>query len=128
LLVVHVSAVILVIEDDADIRESLQQVLELEGYSVRTASNGREGLEALHADGRPALILLDLMMPVMNGWEFLEAQRGAGELSSVPVVIVSAAHDLTRATSAVATIKKPVDLDVLLEVIARYTHTAQAHV
>src|SRR5690606_28206772 len=87
---------ILVVEDDADIREVLREVLEVEGFTVRTADNGKVGLEALEEIGRPCLILLDLMMPVMNGLEFLAALRARSAPRSPPVVIVSAYSDIAR--------------------------------
>jgi CheY-like chemotaxis protein len=123
-----VSAGILIIEDDADIRESLQQVLELEGYTVYTAGNGKEGLALLQRIERPSLILLDLMMPIMNGWEFLEAQRADAQVADVPVVIVSAANDVSKISRAAEIVKKPVDLDQLLDLIARYAHDGQGRV
>src|SRR5262245_22552685 len=81
---------ILVVEDDADTRESLRAVLEVARYDVRTASNGREALEVLARIEAPGLILLDLMMPVMSGFEFLAARREDAALERIPVVIVSA--------------------------------------
>ena len=70
-------APILIVEDDADVRDTMVQVLESEGFSVRATRDGREALDALRAGLRPRLILLDLMMPVMNGWQFRE-QMAAG--------------------------------------------------
>lgn len=81
---------ILVVEDDSDIRETLQQVLELEGYRVATAANGHEGLAALETGERPSLILLDLMMPVMSGAEMLDHLRTDERLADIPVVVVTA--------------------------------------
>jgi CheY-like chemotaxis protein len=111
---------VLVVEDDKDIRETLQQVLELEGYRVTTATNGKEGLESLKGIDRPCVILLDLMMPVMNGWEFLEAHRTDTTLATIPVVVVSAAGDKAKSAPAAGFIKKPVDLESLLNVVRRY--------
>lgn len=111
---------ILVVEDDQDIRDSLQQVLELEGYQVSSAANGKEGLEALASSAKPCLILLDLMMPVMNGWEFLAVQHGDSRLAAIPVIVVSAAGDRARSTEANGYLKKPIDLKLLLEMVHRY--------
>lgn len=112
---------ILVIEDDVDIRDALQQVLELEGYAVSTAGNGREGIESLEAMAEmPCVILLDLMMPVMNGWEFLAAQRASPPLAGIPVVVVTAAGDKAKTVDTAAYLKKPVDLNALLDVVKRY--------
>src|SRR3989442_228935 len=92
---------ILIVEDDPDIRESLQVVLETEGYNARTAANGKEGVAALESLEHPCLVLLDLMMPVMNGWEFLAVQRNDERLNKVPVVVVSAIADRTRPLGAI---------------------------
>jgi CheY-like chemotaxis protein len=102
---------ILIVEDDPDIRESLQIVLETEGYHARTAANGKEGMAALELIDQPCLVLLDLMMPVMNGWEFLAVQRQNDRLSKVPVVVVSAIADRTRPLGPIGFMQKPVIRD-----------------
>jgi CheY-like chemotaxis protein len=113
---------ILVVEDDPDIAESLSDVLESEGYLVVTAANGVEGLACLHDIGRPCLILLDLMMPVMSGGEFLAVLRRHEKFSSVPVVVVSAwpkeAQQVREQSQGF--VKKPVVLDSLLETAGRF--------
>ena len=111
---------VLVIEDEKDIRETLQQVIELEGYEVFTAANGKEGLKALAERQRPGLILLDMMMPIMNGWEFMTAQKLDEKVSEIPVVIISAAGERAKNTHAVGFVKKPVELDYLLQVVGQY--------
>jgi CheY-like chemotaxis protein len=111
---------VLIVEDDRDIRESLQEILEFEGYEVLTATNGKEGVEALSRMPRPCLILLDLMMPVMNGWQFLEAQKSNHCLATIPVVVVSAVSERDKAAGAAAFIKKPVDLESLLKTVEKY--------
>ena len=80
---------ILIVEDDFDIREALTQILEEEGYAVREAANGREALDVA-ARELPSLILLDLMMPVMNGWQFRAEQIKDPRLAPVPVLVISA--------------------------------------
>nr|AYM54087.1 family membership protein [Byssovorax cruenta] len=105
----------LVVEDEPDIRETLRDILEMEGYRVRCASNGKEALDAL-AEMRPRLILLDLMMPVMSGYEFLQRLRENDDLSTIPVAVVSAVGD-QRAVSDTTVLRKPVDLDTLLHVV-----------
>jgi CheY-like chemotaxis protein len=115
---------ILIVEDEKDIRETLQEVLRLEGYKTFTASNGREALDMLPTIPRPCLILLDLMMPVMNGWEFLQEQRMNGDMTiaTIPVVVVSAAGDKAKNTQTAGFIKKPVELDALLDTVKKYCH------
>jgi CheY-like chemotaxis protein len=111
---------ILVVEDDEDIRDSLREALESDGYQVVTAEDGKKGLQALDEMPRPCLILLDLMMPVMNGWEFLEKMKEDTALATIPVVAVTAAGERGNAEQADMLIKKPVDLDHLLGVIKKY--------
>ena len=114
---------ILVVEDDADIRAALADVLAEEGYDVRVAANGEEGLAELRREPRPALVLLDLMMPVLNGWQFRRAQLSDPALADVPVVIVSADAAAGREATnmgASAFLQKPVELDDLLSVVARF--------
>jgi CheY-like chemotaxis protein len=84
------SGTVLVVEDDTDIREAVAEVLEMEGFTVATASNGREGLERLVALGRPCMILLDLMMPVMDGHEFLDRLATDPLCRTCPVVVFTA--------------------------------------
>jgi CheY-like chemotaxis protein len=116
------SRTVLVVEDDPDIAQSLSDVLASEGYSVVTAANGLEGLEALRARGEPCLILLDLMMPVMSGGEFLSVLRKDERFSTVPVVVVSAwPNEAARVTAQTqGFVKKPVALDSLLESAYRF--------
>jgi two-component system, chemotaxis family, chemotaxis protein CheY len=111
---------ILVVEDDVDIRECYQSLLEREGYRVTTAQNGQEALDVLSRE-HPSLILLDLMMPVMSGPEFLEAMRLDSNSFDIPVVIVSAYGELADATAGVAGfLRKPVDLPALLGTVRRF--------
>jgi two-component system, chemotaxis family, chemotaxis protein CheY len=109
------AASVLVVEDEPDIRETLRDILEMEGYRVRCAANGKEALDVL-AEMKPKLILLDLMMPVMSGYELLQRLRESDDLAKIPVTVVSAVGD--RATVRNASIlKKPFDLDVLLHLV-----------
>ena len=114
---------VLIVEDDADLREMMAQLLTLEGFRAATAVNGRDALEYLHTAERPDVILLDLMMPVMDGWEFRRRQQDDPELSDVPVVILSAL-DRHRAADLEADefLKKPLDFDRLLELVRHYCH------
>jgi CheY-like chemotaxis protein len=111
---------ILLVEDDDDIRSTLKEVLELEGYNVATAAHGQEAFTRLEEIERPCVILLDLMMPVMNGWEFLEKQKESARFASIPVLVVSAAGDKARSASAQGFVKKPIEVDGLLEMIKKY--------
>lgn len=111
---------VLVVEDDKDIRDAIVELLALEKFRVTTASNGKEALDLLQkspVSWRPCFILLDLMMPVMNGWEFLLAQRADPNLKDIPVLVCSAIADRTRFPGIVDFIKKPIDIDQLIEVI-----------
>lgn len=115
---------ILLVEDDPDIQANLRDLLESEGYGVDSAFNGREALSFLRKGHRPTAILLDLMMPVMNGYQFLDVLRTeqAGAVSeSIPTVIVSAAPDTERTSAffGLPLVRKPFDVDVLLGVIRR---------
>jgi CheY-like chemotaxis protein len=111
---------ILVIEDDADIRECLMLMLESEGYRVAGAADGREGLDVLAGMSGPCLILLDLMMPVMNGWEFLQAKRKDDILAVIPVVVLSAFGSDGRGEQVEGILKKPVDVDALLAFVRKH--------
>jgi CheY-like chemotaxis protein len=119
---------VLVVEDDDDIRESIVDVLEAEGYAVEHAAHGADALELLRRHGAqlPCVILLDLMMPVMNGWEFRALQREDDRLASIPVVVLSgdarAADDAANLGCAAA-LSKPVSLDDLLALVARFCPT-----
>jgi CheY-like chemotaxis protein len=115
---------ILIIEDDDSIREMIQFALESEGYTVQGAADGQAGLKLLHEIESPCLILLDLMLPIMNGWEFLEKLRKQPEnmLATIPVVITSAAGDraATAAQKVQGYIKKPINLELLLKAVTKY--------
>jgi CheY-like chemotaxis protein len=106
---------VFVVEDDVDTRDMLGRFLELEGYRVEVASNGRHALDRLASGVTPCVIVLDLMMPVMDGWQFRQAQTADRELSRIPVIVVSAAgKDRMADIDAHAHLTKPVDLDQLL--------------
>jgi CheY-like chemotaxis protein len=113
---------ILVVDDDADLRETLQAILDDSGYGVIAVANGQAALEQLQAGARPRLILLDLMMPEMNGWQFLERARADSILDAIPVVIMTArkAADLLPLPSSEHVLHKPFDSSKLLTTIARY--------
>jgi CheY-like chemotaxis protein len=112
---------ILIVDDDADIREALSDVLTDHGYQTVALRNGLEALEHLRSGARPRLILLDAMMPVMDGPTFRRAQMVDPELSSLPVLMISAGHDSGLDLQALGLPKmmhKPIDLDQLLAAIS----------
>lgn len=116
---------ILIVEDDPGIREMLADVLADEGHTVVTAGHGQEALDYLdRADGRPDVILLDLMMPVMTGWQFREAQRQTPAIADIPVVVLSAKARLRGEVAQLdvaAIVSKPIDLDGLLVTLQRWS-------
>src|SRR5262245_9221362 len=118
---------ILLIEDEVDIRSILKDALEWEGYHVYTASNGKEGMEILPQMPAPGLILLDLMMPVMNGWEFANALEIDRAYADIPIVTLSAFSDPEKRIRAKGSLKKPVDLDLLFAVARRYCGPGDIH-
>lgn len=116
---------VLVVEDDLNIRETLRLLLETEGYEVVTAENGAHALQVVGSGGRPCLILLDLFMPVMDGFEFLRRLRvhSDGSLAGLPVVLASAApldvlHSVSQSTSGY--LRKPFDLTAILHVVGEH--------
>ena len=111
------AAPVLLVEDEPDIRETLREVLESEGYLVQTAANGQEALDLIHHE-KPALILLDLTMPVMNGYDVLRALKANGELAKIPVTIVSAIASNSNC-GGTPFVTKPIDLDTLLEIVEK---------
>jgi len=116
----NISRNILLIEDESDIRTILKDALEWEGYCVYTASNGKEGIKILLEMPTPGLILLDLMMPVMNGWEFAHALQTDHAYTEIPIVALSAFSDPDKTIQAKGFIKKPVDLDILLGLVREH--------
>src|SRR5438067_8037587 len=112
-------ASVMIVEDDPDTREMLERFLQLEGFDVRTAANGELALKALEADSSLCVILLDLMMPVMNGWQFRQAQASDPKLARIPVVVVTASgsREDIPVIEADGWLSKPVDFDRLLATI-----------
>jgi CheY-like chemotaxis protein len=117
-----VMATILVVDDDPDVRTLLEAYLQTAGYEVVTASNGQDALRRL-SDAQPSLILLDLMMPVMDGEEFLRHQKRQPAVRDIPVVCLSARHDAKQAASRMGLadcLGKPFDLDAVLTAVRRH--------
>jgi CheY-like chemotaxis protein len=112
---------VFVVEDDVDTRDMMGRFLELEGFTVEVAANGKQALERLNAGVHPCVILLDLMMPVMDGWQFRSHQIRDASLASIPVIVVSAAgKDRIGDIEANAYLSKPVDLEQLLAQVTQY--------
>jgi CheY-like chemotaxis protein len=119
---------VLIVDDDHDVREALREVLQDHGYDVLEAVNGHDALALLRGETLPpCLILLDIMMPVMDGWQFREAQQSDPRLAKIPVVVLSAhgqAPGSGGRMDAAAFLKKPVQLPPLLATVARYCEPA----
>ena len=107
---------ILLVEDDELIRRAMRMVLEWEGYKVDCAGNGQEALDYLRAGNRPSLIVLDVMMPVLDGEQFRREQARDANLASIPVIVVSAAT-FAESVNAARHIRKPFEVQELLEAI-----------
>jgi CheY-like chemotaxis protein len=120
---------LLLVEDDEPTQSVMKTVLRLSGFEVTTAANGREALDRLRAEPKPGLILLDLMMPGMDGWQFRRRQRQDPGLADIPVVLVSATNDLheqCQALGADAYLQKPVVFSEMLDLLKRYERAASA--
>jgi len=112
---------VFVVEDDVDTRDMLGRFLELEGFQVEVAANGKQALDRLSSGVQPCVILLDLMMPVMDGWQFRQQQILDAQLADIPVIVVSAAgKDRIIAIDADGYLSKPVDLEQLLAHVNQY--------
>jgi len=120
------SGSVLVVDDDPDILEVTRFVLESAGYRVSTAANGAEALNCLHGEAAPCVIILDLMMPGMNGWEFRAEQARDPGLAAIPVIVVTGAGTAAREAASLDTaclLEKPVALATLLSMVGRYCKT-----
>lgn len=124
---------ILIVEDDPDLRLVHSEILSHEGYTVLTAADGVEALEVVENEGPPAMILLDLRMPRMNGWDLAERLRQRPGWRDIPVVVVAAHYRIAEEAAAIgarAWLHKPVSIDVLLRVVgqvyAESTHGGMA--
>ena len=112
---------VLVVDDDPAIRMLLGEMLQADGYQAQVAQNGCEALDLLD-QWQPDLILLDLMMPVMDGWTFRQRQLTLRDAAAIPVVVLSAAHDAPRqgaALQAAAVVAKPFEVNELLDTVGR---------
>src|SRR5687768_6319324 len=113
------SGPILVVDDDVDVREALTEMLQYRGYAVESAANGLEALDVLRTmAARPSIILLDLMMPVMDGYGFLAERRKDPDLATIPVAIVTAGHGVDQSrVNGTTVLRKPVDMPELMRAI-----------
>jgi CheY-like chemotaxis protein len=115
------TATVLIVEDDPDTREMLGKFLELEGFHVETAANGQQALDKLETGVKACVIVLDLMMPVMDGWQFRRRQTEDPRIAKIPTIIVSAAgRDRMAQVSADAYLAKPIDMDELLTRVSEF--------
>jgi CheY-like chemotaxis protein len=122
------SVAVLIVDDDRDIRDTIREVLEEEGYSVDTAENGAAALDKLRRV-RPRLILLDLTMPVMDGASFRERQLSDESLAAIPTIVLTARNNPGKDAGPLlvrACLPKPIDLDELCTLVAHYCGTAAA--
>jgi CheY-like chemotaxis protein len=110
---------VVVIEDDVDLREALCLMLQFDGHETVGFSNAREAIRQLEGGLQADVILLDLMMPIMTGWEFCEYRAGSPTLAKIPVIVVTARHSVTPPIGIDELLLKPFDPDRLQETIAR---------
>ncbi len=110
---------VLVVDDDQDIRESIAILVESEGHPVVTASHGAEAIDRLRSDPAPALVLLDLMMPVMDGWGVLRAMQANDAWAIIPVIVITANHE-DAPDGVQAVLRKPFDIASLMRVLKTY--------
>lgn len=112
---------LLIVEDDEAIRQMMQDVLEIEGYEILSASDGQQGLEMLRAHAEtPCLIILDMMMPKVNGWQFLDEQRANPKYAGIPVIVCSAYRESAKTVKPHAFVEKPVQLPVLTKAVKAF--------
>jgi CheY-like chemotaxis protein len=112
---------VLLVEDDEDLRACVSQFLSDSGYAVVSAADGREALDLLERDPAPALIVTDLMMPRMDGWELISRTRAIPALARIPVIVLSAVAERAKVDTTVAgVLRKPVELSVLLSAVKTF--------
>jgi CheY-like chemotaxis protein len=114
---------VLVVDDDDELRDAVADALRDAGLSVKTARNGREALDVMAKEALPAVILLDLMMPIMSGWEFRVAQLRDEKIRAIPIVVMSAVTDVRGAAEQLQAdgfLMKPVELQTLIATVTRF--------
>jgi CheY-like chemotaxis protein len=124
---------VLVVDDQRDVQDSLTGILELEGYRATSAANGKEALDILRASAGSresyCLVLLDLMMPVMDGWQFIAEQQRDPVIEAIPVVVISSIFDLSQEGTNLPVhsyLEKPLDVRRLLTIVRQYCKTGHA--
>lgn len=121
----QVGPCLLLVEDEHDIREQLRELFEEEGFEVVEARNGVEALDCLRQGLEPAIVLMDLMMPRMNGWELLQNMRHDAQIPDIPIVVTSAVSDAQLIPRDVAFIRKPYTMEGLLNSVHTQVHGIQ---
>jgi CheY-like chemotaxis protein len=111
---------VLIIEDEPLLRRRIANILAADGHDVVEAENGKDGIERLQENGKPEVIVLDMVMPEMNGWGFLEFQRSNSNYSQIPVVVISAYEGIARSAKSNAYLPKPVETDDLLKAVNQF--------
>jgi CheY-like chemotaxis protein len=112
-------ATVLVVEDDEDIRDAIGDILQEQGYDVALAENGEHALQVLGELARPCLLLVDLVMPKMDGWALMKALSKNDRLATIPVVVMSAMPKAQKLDGQ-RVVKKPIDLDMMLEIVREH--------
>jgi CheY-like chemotaxis protein len=118
---------LMIVDDDDDLRDAIADIMSAQGYKIAAFADARAALASLESGGTPFLILLDLMMPGMSGWEFRAAQLKSPRLTPIPVVVVTAASTFIDGAAALPDIeilRKPFELDTLLTLVGRYAAAA----
>lgn len=113
---------VLVVEDEPDMRDSLKALIESEGYVVATALDGKQAIELMSSAQVPGLVVLDLLLPEMTGWEFLAEMRKVERLSQIPVIVISGVDDdlMPHAPAIAERIRKPIDVDHFFTLLEKY--------
>jgi CheY-like chemotaxis protein len=119
-------AKLLIVEDDEGARAALGDILDLEGYDVTLSANGKEALECLRSAPLPDLIILDLQMPVMNGWQFRREQYKVARFAAVPVIVITAFQS-TGDVGAAEVVHKPIDIQRLLALVRQLLLAAHSY-
>lgn len=112
----------MIVDDDSAVRTALKELFETEGYTVVLAANGRAALNRLMEGFRPNVVLLDLMMPVMDGWQFRKEQKQDADIAGIPLVVITATGKRPVLIDAAELVMKPLDLTQLFAAIERYCH------